>query len=221
MRLLVIDTSGPACTAAVAGENGSRFILSEPMARGHGERLFGLIEAVMLEARLAFSDLQRIAVTTGPGSFTGVRIGVAAARGLALASKVPLIGLTSLAVHAQAGREKSGGRPILALIRARENEAFGQMFGPSLAPLGPPSVAVFDLWAEMAHKSGAILAGSAAPDIALLMGPDGAALVLHDHAWVDPQSLLSLALAAKASEGPVRPLYLKPPDAVPRTSAQP
>src|ERR1051326_3399635 len=101
MRVLAIDTALEACSAAVL-DTASGKLTSEslPMVRGHAEALMPLIGRVMKAADVAFSALDRIAVTTGPGSFTGLRVGIAAARGIGLAATKPVVGLTTpAAIH--------------------------------------------------------------------------------------------------------------------------
>src|SRR5688572_11362625 len=101
MRVLAIDTALEACSAAVPDtENGVLASETRSMARGHAEALMPLIARVMGEAKTPFADLDRIAVTTGPGSFTGLRVGIAAARGIALATGKPAFGVTTLAAFA-------------------------------------------------------------------------------------------------------------------------
>src|ERR1700731_5418265 len=88
MRVLPIDTALAGCSAAVLDTEHGGIVASEslPMLRGHAEALLPLLQRVMHQARLSFPDIDRIAVTTGPGSFTGLRVGIAAARGIALAA---------------------------------------------------------------------------------------------------------------------------------------
>ncbi len=101
MRVLAIDTALEACAAAVLDtERGKLASESLPMVRGHAEALMPLIARVMAQADMPFSALDRIAVTTGPGSFTGLRVGISAARGIALAAGKPAFGLTTLAAYA-------------------------------------------------------------------------------------------------------------------------
>src|SRR6202040_1588458 len=96
MRVLALDTALDACAAAVLDTERRDLPASEtqPMSRGHAEALMPMVARVMDAARLEFSDIDRIAVTIGPGSFTGVRVGIAAARGIALAARKTAIGLT-------------------------------------------------------------------------------------------------------------------------------
>src|ERR1700728_3269122 len=102
MLILAIDTALDACAACVLDADAARLIAqeSQTMKRGHAEALMPLIGRVMKEAGIAFAALDRIAVTTGPGSFTGLRVGLSAARGIALAANKPVVGLTTLAAYA-------------------------------------------------------------------------------------------------------------------------
>src|SRR3978361_482116 len=102
MLILAIDTALDACAAAVLDTDTSQLVAqeSQAMKRGHAEALMPLIARVMKESGIAFSSLDRIAVTTGPGSFTGLRVGLSAARGIALAAEKPVVGVTTLTAHA-------------------------------------------------------------------------------------------------------------------------
>src|SRR5882672_12886814 len=102
MLILAIDTALEACAAAVLDTDANKLIAreSQAMKRGHAEALMPLIARVMKEAGLPFAALDRIAVTTGPGSFTGLRVGLSAARGIALAAAKPAVGVTTLAAYA-------------------------------------------------------------------------------------------------------------------------
>ena len=118
MNILALDTSMGACSAAVLRTNGAErtlFVRQQAMARGHAEALMPMVAETMEEASLAFAELGLIAATTGPGSFTGVRIAIAAARGLALVTGAGLFGTDSLTVMAKAARAarravRGGGR---------------------------------------------------------------------------------------------------------------
>src|SRR5262249_57735608 len=115
MRVLAIDTALEACSAAVFDTNsGIAAGETRGMARGHAEQLMPLVARVMNKAGLEFAELDRIAVTTGPGSFTGLRVGISAARGIALAAGKPAIGLSTLAGYAAPLIPAHDGPPILA-----------------------------------------------------------------------------------------------------------
>src|SRR4029077_8176249 len=130
MRVLAIDTALAACAAAVL-ETGHGIIAAEtlPMVRGHAEALIPLIARVMKQSNVAFRDLDRIAVTTGPGSFTGVRVGLAAARGFAVATGVPVVGVSTLAVFAAPHLAANGKTPVIAAIDARHEHVYLQICG--------------------------------------------------------------------------------------------
>jgi tRNA threonylcarbamoyladenosine biosynthesis protein TsaB len=132
MRLLAIDTSAELCSVAVSTE--PPVLRSGVVGRAHAERLMPMVEEAMAAARLAFSGLERIAVTIGPGSFTGVRIGVAAARALALATGARAVGIGTLAVHAEAARATAGPVPIVVAIAAARGEIYAQRFAADGRP---------------------------------------------------------------------------------------
>jgi tRNA threonylcarbamoyladenosine biosynthesis protein TsaB len=215
MRLLAIDTALEACTAAVLDADGSRTIRSRVIGRGHGEALFPMIRDAMAEAGIGLEALERIAVVTGPGSFTGLRIGIAAARAFALVRATPVVGLSTLAIHAHGAAPACA--PILALQEGRGDEAFGQLFDSGGDPVGEPACAPRGHWAALAAGKGAILCGSGADGVAALMAD--APAIVHRNSAPDPDALIDLAAAAALTAGPVRPLYLKAPDATPRTAS--
>src|ERR1700710_1420005 len=102
MLILAIDTALDACAAGVLDTDAGEMIAmeSQAMKRGHAEALMPLIGRVMKDSGTAFASLDRIAVTTGPGSFTGLRVGLSAARGIGLAADKPVVGLSTLAGYA-------------------------------------------------------------------------------------------------------------------------
>ena len=145
MKVLGFDTTTDACSAAVWCGDGLAARRFETLRRGHVERLIPMVTEVMAEAGLDFDALDLIAVTTGPGTFTGIRIGLAAARGLGLAAAVPVAGLTSLEVLAAAAAvtdDKACG--VIAAIDARRGEIYRQMFDAALTPLEAPCVVAQD-----------------------------------------------------------------------------
>jgi tRNA threonylcarbamoyladenosine biosynthesis protein TsaB len=165
MKLLALDCTGSACSAALWRDGEIAVERCREMARGHAEALMPMIGEVMAAANERLGTLDRIAVTVGPGSFTGVRVGLAAARGLALAIGCPLIGVGTLAVLAEAtGPEERANRTVLAVLDARRDEVYAQAFDERLTPLAPPR----------ACRTDAALDGLAAP--VLIVG-SGAALV--------------------------------------------
>ena len=121
MLILAIDTALDACAAAVLDTDASKVGAQEslPMKRGHAEALMPLIARVMRESGIGFAALDRIAVTTGPGSFTGLRVGLSAARGIALAAGRPAVGLTTLTAYAASVVGQHSEHPVISAIDAR------------------------------------------------------------------------------------------------------
>ncbi|MBL4740534.1 MAG: tRNA (adenosine(37)-N6)-threonylcarbamoyltransferase complex dimerization subunit type 1 TsaB [Sneathiella sp.] len=129
MKILALDTALNACSVAISEEGTIRAFCHEERSRGHAETLLPLIKTLMAEAQITFDDLDLIAVSVGPGTFTGLRIGLSAARGLSLASGTPCIGVTTLeALAASVKPEIAMGRPIVATADARRKEIYMQSF---------------------------------------------------------------------------------------------
>src|SRR3954469_4983010 len=131
MLILAIDTALDACAAAVLDTSAGGVIASESQAmkRGHAEALMPLIARVMKASGVAFAALDRIAATTGPGSFTGLRVGLSAARGIALAAGKPVVGLTTLAAYAAPIVSENAGHPVISAIDARHDHVYFQVVG--------------------------------------------------------------------------------------------
>jgi len=218
MRLLAIDTALEACSVGVVSGDAS-FARSENVGRGHAERLMGMIEATMAEANLAFRDLDRIAVTVGPGSFTGVRVGIAAARGLALVTGVPAVGIVTLAVHAEEARALRGARPVLAVIAAGRGELYGALYAADGHEQAPPRAASAQVFAALVGRD-TVIAGSGADLVIAALPMDVAPEVAHRRSSPDIATLCRLAIAAPAPDAPPKPLYLRPPDAKPQAAAR-
>jgi tRNA threonylcarbamoyl adenosine modification protein YeaZ len=216
MRLLVLDTSADLCSVGVAVDGRQPVVRSAVVGRAHAERLVPMIAEAMAASSLAFADLDRIAVTVGPGSFTGVRIGVAAARGLALAAGVEAVGIGTLAVHAEQARAVAGGVPVVVAIAAGRGEIYAARFAASGAEDSVPELGSPETFASLLDRA-AVLAGSGAD--ALIAATGAANRVVHRSAAPDVAALIRLARAAAAPTAPPKPLYLRPPDAKPQQNA--
>jgi N6-L-threonylcarbamoyladenine synthase len=207
MRLLVIDTSGPECAAGIYDAGGSRMLAfrSETIGKGHAEILPGMIETVVAEAAIPLKALDRIAVTVGPGSFTGIRVGVAMARGLALSLGIPAVGVTTLEVVAEPAL--GGARPVLALIDARREELYAQLFDADGSPLGEPCALRYDDARAMGGQHGAVLAGSGARILAGAVSPQ-----------IDSMPLATIGKigARLPKDRKASPLYIRGADAKPQ-----
>ena len=214
MITLAIDTASLNCAVALMKDGSIVARISEKIGKGHAEKLIGqIIEACSL-AKIELSSIDRIAVNIGPGSFTGVRIGVATARGLALALEKPAIGVSSLEAI---GFEAHGHFPkshIIALIDAGRDMVYRQDFDENLQPLAPATVQDReDVVATLDKK--AILAGPFSKTIAHLAGFKDSSVCFLDAPDVTSFAKLS---QNKASDGSPKPLYLREADAKPQTS---
>jgi tRNA threonylcarbamoyladenosine biosynthesis protein TsaB len=201
MIVLAVDTCLGACTAAVGRDGRVLAAISEPMVRGHQERLAPMVAEVMAASGLQFRDLERLAATTGPGSFTGLRIGLSFARSMALALGVPFTGFSSL-------EALSFGRPglVIAIADARRGQAYWQGFLDGEAQI-PPTVS--PLSEAIAFAAGRPLT---------LIGP-GAELMADYPALIATEALPGptpealIALASRPDLGSPAPLYLRAADA--------
>src|SRR5258705_7133454 len=164
MRVLAIDTALEACSAAVFDTDRGGITASESvaMARGHAEAVMPLLARVMDLAEIEFASLDRIAVTTGPGSFTGLRVGIAAARGIALAAGKPAIGLSTLAAFATPLIAEDDTTHVVAAIDARHDNVYLQVFGIGGRTLVAPRIATLRDAVRAAMTGPARIVGSAA-----------------------------------------------------------
>src|SRR5262245_22233522 len=131
MLVLAIDTALDACSAAVFDSAEETIVASDSqiMARGHAEALMPILASVMQQAAISYAQLERIAVTVGPGSFTGLRVGIAAARGIALATHKPAIGITTLEALAAPYIAADPATPVAAAVDGRHRHVYFQLFG--------------------------------------------------------------------------------------------
>ena len=192
-------------------------MIREDLARGHAERIAPMVAETLTQAGIGMAEIDRIAVTIGPGTFTGVRVGVALARGLALRDggrKIPLVGLSTLQAIA-AGQAAVPGMARIAAIDARRGQIYAQAFDAALAELTEPIVAspqeASKLLLYAVGEGGASIAGSGAE---LLRDAMGAGELSDPAAQPDPAIIVALG-AQLAPMDPLRPLYLRAPDAKP------
>jgi tRNA threonylcarbamoyladenosine biosynthesis protein TsaB len=211
-RLLAFDCSGAACSAATWVDGTIVAERFAAMERGQAEALMPQIREVMMAAALGFGDLDAVATTIGPGSFTGLRIGLAAARGIALAAALPLIPLTSFeALLAALPADRRDGWPAATCIDSRRGPVFAQLFDAADRPAGPPASVdpdEFEAWLPsgplfILADSRATVTG-AGPERRLNRGAISAATFADQAA----------RRGAPAAERPMMPgpLYLRAPD---------
>jgi len=218
MKILAFDCAGSSCSAAVldgAALVAHRFTATD---RGQAEALMPMIAATLGEAGLEAGALDAIAVTTGPGGFTGVRIGLAAAQGLALARAIPLIGVTCFAAVVAALPEALRSEPILVALESKRDELYLQSFSP--AP-GIPALAPFAAWQSWMPAGRFVLAGDGAPRFAAAVARD--LTLAPGPGLVDAAEVARLAASSwRPGDTPPwpRPLYLRAPDtSTPRAAA--
>ncbi len=223
MRVLAIDTALGACSACIL-ESGAR----EPearesllMERGHAEALMPLVDRVVSAASGGFSRIDRVAVTIGPGSFTGLRVGIAAARAIALAADIPVVGVTTLSALLAPLVAAGDRRLLAAAIDARH----GAVFFQAVAPGGRSVVAPVHIGIREAVRflgSGpVVITGSAAPAVATEAVQAGVIVSLGEAELTpDINWVARLGMAADPASALPKPLYLRAPDARPQDGAR-
>ncbi len=219
MRFLFFDTALDRLTAGLADGEHVTAEHSEPCRRGHADRLPSLLRDLMAAAGMRFADLEGVGCTRGPGTFTGIRSGVAAARAIGLAADLPAVGVTTLDALAQTVIPNQPAElPITAVIDARRGELYLRHFQPDATPAGPPL------------RTAAPAAGPLCPEGARHLVGSGAA-ILRDvlsrgipHTGIGAPSPRALAVTLHRALGRIRgpgyargpaPLYLRPADATP------
>ncbi len=225
MNILAFDTCFDACSACVARGDGGVEVLGKAFERfetGHAERLVPMIDEVMARAGIGFSDIDRLAVTVGPGTFTGTRIGIAAARGLALATGITMVGVSSLAVMAEVGVRELGLRKededLIVAVDARRGEVYVQLFGANGCDARtPPLLLPVEEAARLGDGEAVLVIGSGAAAVAEAATVAGrqARARLSD-LLPDATALATLAVGLAPAEAPLAPLYLRAPDAKPQ-----
>jgi tRNA threonylcarbamoyladenosine biosynthesis protein TsaB len=218
MLVLAIDTALDACAAAVLDTDAARIIAqeSQAMKRGHAEALMPLIARVMKAADIAFTSLDRVAVTKGPGSFTGLRVGLSAARGIALAAGKPVVGLTTLTAYAAPFVGEKSEHPIISAIDARHDHVYFQVVSGDGGSLIKPKVAPISEALEASRYGTPHLVGNAAKILADRWPSDAPppfkvdAQPAPDISWV-----AWLGAAVNPETAPASPYYLRAPDAKP------
>ena len=218
MLILAIDTALDACAAAVLDTEAGKLIAHEslPMKRGHAEALMPLIARVMKASGVAFASLDRIAVTTGPGSFTGLRVGLSAARGIALAASKPVVGLTTLTAYAAPVVGQNSEHPVISAIDARHDHVYFQVVSGDGGSLVRPRVAPIAEALDAVRFGAPHLVGNAAGILSQHWPAEAPppfrvdAQPAPDIAWV-----AWLGAAVSPDTAPARPYYLRAPDAKP------
>lgn len=210
MKILAVDTALGACSVALLDDDEILAHIFEPMDRGHAERLAPMVDEAMKKAGMDFAALDRLAVTTGPGTFTGQRVGLAFMRGLRLALRRPLTGIITLEAMAAAAKAETGKTKAAALHDARRDEGY-LLLQDSDNVIQPPVVMPFADAVQAIRGFGACaLAGTGAQAAAASLGSGFALSSVRqpDALWV-----ARLACMHPVSQDVPGPLYLRAPDA--------
>jgi tRNA threonylcarbamoyl adenosine modification protein YeaZ len=226
MNILALDTSMGACSAAVlrAGDGSARalHLREQTMERGHAEALMPMVAEVMQEAELDFGALDLIAATTGPGSFTGVRIAIAAARGLALVTPAKLYGADSLTVMARMAHasDLTLRAPFAIAVDARRGMLYLGLYDENGRRLDGPLLIAPDEATQLLPRDVKVAAGSGAAPLAEAAAQRGISIeAAAPQLQPSAGSLAEIALEADETVPVLRPLYLRPPDAKPQAQA--
>ncbi|WP_420406632.1 tRNA (adenosine(37)-N6)-threonylcarbamoyltransferase complex dimerization subunit type 1 TsaB [Hoeflea sp.] len=216
MLTLAIDCSAVLCAVAVH-ESGEDRVLAEQtpaIGRGHAERLPGIVEAVMQDAGLQFSRIDRIGVTIGPGSFAGIRVGVAFARGLALTLGIRAVGVGSLdamAVPAARRRERS----VMAVLDARRDRLWALVASANGDILHPGAELAPETAADLAAETGCDVLGSGGAILAAIR-PGLSTTVIGDAVTPEIGDVARMAAQLDPEANSPEPLYLREADAKPQ-----
>ena len=221
--ILAIDSAGLACSAVVAV--GDTILSAERVETRHSqaEALMPMVDAAMRKAGLPPAALDLVAATVGPGSFTGIRVGLAAARGIALATDAQLVGVSSFEAVA-AGLAQGLAPPdcgdvqfLLIALESRREDLYVQLFAIPWNPVGPPASVMPATLGEAVNaaigSAPLLIAGDAAQRAALVLSNCADTIIVEDSA-PDAVGVLRAGIhrwRSGAVDAP-RPLYLRPPD---------
>jgi tRNA threonylcarbamoyladenosine biosynthesis protein TsaB len=221
VNILAFDTAAAACSAALWRDGRLAAHRFEPMERGHAEALIPMVTATLAEAGKTLAGLGLLAVTVGPGAFTGLRIGLAAAKGFSLASGIPTLGVTTLeaVAHAVPEEELKNAR-LLVVLETKRADFYAQAFDADLKPLTAPEAVRLEAFPAFLrpHTGGRLLiAGDAAMRALATLGPAGAQLERVGGTGLPDARYVAAIAAARFRPGmvlsPLTPLYLRPPEA--------
>ena len=190
---LAIDTAAPRLQLAVLTGDGRVEVSVDDIATGHAEILFDRLAGLLGRAGLGHGDVERIAVTTGPGSFTGLRIGLSAARGLGLARRLPVVGIPSLLAISLAAEG-----PVTVLLDARRSEAYVQHFSAPGVPAGPAQLLPMEVAQASVPQGNAVLSSP----------------------FVDIEKMVRFAASVDPADYPPHAAYVRDADAKPQTAAR-
>lgn len=225
MIILAADTCWHACSAALAHADDGRMTMlaeaCEPMQTGQAERLPSMIAELFDSCKYGPNDIGRVAVPFGPGSFTGVRIGISMARAVRLATRADVVTCSSLEVIARSldlTASPSSDTRLLVAMDARRHQVYVQWFtvGAKLEPASKPELVNVAQLVQSCAKHEFAVAGTGAQLVAVAVGEaGGSARVVDPNPIPNAKNMIALAARAEPLNAPLEPIYLRPPDAKP------
>ena len=229
MRLLALDCAANACAAAILDDDRELASISEPMTRGHAERIAPMLAECLAAAETTADSLDAVVVTIGPGAFTGIRIGLAAARGFALAADIPIVGVSCLEVAAAPFRGQS---PVLVVLETKRADFYLQAFDrngdPATEPAALPALDIaaylppcpLEGWPVAGDGADRLFAEARVglPDLHVADPPTANSAVTAGR--IALARIAATGLPDPSDAGP-RPLYLRPPDVNLKPSVSP
>ncbi len=215
MRILALDTTLSACSVALLADSKVAGCSSDNIERGHAEALLPMVMRVCAQAGMSLADVDRIAVTVGPGTFVGIRVGVAAARAFSLALDIPVTAITTLDALAATVERETAHQPVAAVIDARNEQFYAQLFAADRHPLTPPQILQTGALVTLIADTKASLTGPGAPALATAIAAHSSGQPKIAPALTpDPRVIAQLAEKRHGQRAEmIRPLYLRPPDA--------
>jgi tRNA threonylcarbamoyladenosine biosynthesis protein TsaB len=211
--ILALETSSSLCAACVLDPASGQVKaeVSNDIGRGHAERLMHDIDAVLKQSGISYQNLTAAVCGVGPGSFTGIRVGVAAARGFGLALKIPVHGVTSLQCVALLAQQQAKGRILLAMLDAGRGELHAQRFDQNARPLEPPLALSPAQLLEHLQDEAVFACGSGCTTL-----QGRADFEISSKPFVPTAAAAARASLNPAMIVPPKPLYLRAPDAKPQ-----
>lgn len=209
MMILAIDTSANLCAASIHADRELGRCVCD-LGKGHAEHLMAVVDEALAAAGKTYADLGRLAVSVGPGSFTGIRVGVSAVRGLALALKIPALGITTLEALAFEARQTNAGRNVMAALDGGRGEIHAALYGPDGEEIATPAAIDLARACDLAKRANAVLAGTAADAI---HAAGGSLDIAGRQATADIAAYAVLGSGKPDAGARPAPLYLRSADA--------
>ncbi|MDF2999198.1 MAG: tsaB [Xanthobacteraceae bacterium] len=223
MRVLAIDTALGACSACIFQSDSGELLAREtiPMERGHAEALLPLIDRLVSHGAGGFESLNRVAVTVGPGSYTGLRVGIAAARGIGLAAGIPVVGVATLSAYLAPLMAGETRGLFASAIDAKHGHIYIQAIAFGGKAIIAPSLMSYRDAIRQLGSGPLLLTGNAAASLAAEARAQGVeAHVVEDSPAPDIAWVARLGAIADPANALPKPLYLREPDAKPQDGAR-